>query len=346
MNWLRLWLPLSWIYGIILRLRHWAYDAAIFKSNSFATPIINVGNLSFGGTGKTPHIEYLIKLLEGKKVAVLSRGYGRKSKGFRYWHSGVSASEFGDEPLQIAEKFRHITVAVCGDRSEGIRKIVAEINPDVILLDDAFQHRKIKAGLNLLLTTYARPFWKDALVPAGTLRDIKMRAHSADAIICTKCPPEKTLEVLESELGKAKKYQKSVFYSRLTYSSFKDLKTGEKYSSAALQKSAVCLMTGIANPQPLLKHLQEECAEVKLLKFPDHHHFEPRDFQRASEIIGTFASALKCLVITEKDAVKFPEEVWQFWPGDIRVLVISLEIKFWNENGFNEFIRGYLEQGR
>ena len=183
----RLLAPLSWLYAIVLHIRHWLYDCGILKSRGFSVPTICIGNLAFGGTGKTPHTEYLIRLLKDvMNVAVLSLGYGRKTTGYIIADENATFEQIGDEPLQYHLKFNNIHVAVDEDRCEGVKNLMAFApNTDVILLDDAFQHRNIKPGLNILLTEYYNIFKKDMLLPAGTLRDVKSAAKRADIIIVT-----------------------------------------------------------------------------------------------------------------------------------------------------------------
>ena len=209
--------PIGFIYWLVTFIRNWLYDVGFFKSKSYDLPIIAIGNLSAGGTGKTPHTEYLIRLLkDNHKVAVLSRGYKRSTKGFVLANEAISAHELGDESYQIKAKFPDITVAVCEDRQTGIEKLISEINPDVILLDDAFQHRKVKAGFYVLLTAYDDLFADDYILPFGNLRESAMGKKRANLVIVTKCPT--VLSEQEQEKVKRKlKVKVPVFFTSIAY---------------------------------------------------------------------------------------------------------------------------------
>ncbi|TDT39552.1 tetraacyldisaccharide 4'-kinase [Maribacter spongiicola] len=287
--------PISLIYGLIVFLRNRFYDVGIFSSRQFATKTICVGNLSVGGTGKTPMIELLVReLSENYNVAILSRGYKRKSEGFLLSTEQTTVEELGDEPFQIKTKFPKITVAVDADRRNGISQLEKLIGPDVILLDDAFQHRKVKAGFSILLTSYDNLYSKDWYLPTGDLRDSKREAGRADLIVVTKCPTN----LLSSEKNKireslhSKPHQK-VLFSYLSYNT--ELK-GDILTLDTLKVKNVTLVTGIANPAPLVKFLNSEGITFEHLKYKDHHFFTDQEIDVLKE--------KECILTTEKDFVR------------------------------------------
>ncbi len=287
--------PISLIYGLIVFLRNRLYDMGIFSSRSFAVKTICVGNLSVGGTGKTPMIELLIReLSDNYSVAILSRGYKRKSEGFLLSNEQTSVEELGDEPFQIKTKFPKITVAVDADRRNGISQLKKLIGPDVILLDDAFQHRKVKAGFSILLTSYDNLYTKDWYLPTGDLRDSKREAGRADVIVVTKCPanlsPSEKNKIRESIHPKP--HQK-VLFSYLSYN--KELK-GDILTLDTLKEKNVTLVTGIANPAPLVKFLNSEGITFEHLKYKDHHFFTDQEIDILKE--------KECILTTEKDFVR------------------------------------------
>ena len=295
--------PFAILYGFITSIRNFLYDRGILKSYSFDIPIIAVGNLSVGGTGKTPQIEYLIRLLAPKyKVATLSRGYKRQSKGFVLADSNSSAEILGDEPFQFYIKFNNIQVAVDADRKNGIEQLLSQTNkPEIILLDDAFQHRKVKAGFYILLTSYADLYSDDYMLPTGNLRESRSGAKRADIIIVTKCPVNLSLD----EQNKIKKFllsqkdkgknQELYFsfsdYDEFIYSEDKTMKVSESRNGNKL------LLAGIAKPNPFFAYLQAENDEK--LVFPDHHHFTESDINTIKN-----KSQNKIIITTEKDFVR------------------------------------------
>jgi tetraacyldisaccharide 4'-kinase len=271
--------PLSALYWLITTVRNWCYDVGVFKSTSFDIPIISVGNLAVGGSGKTPMVEYLIRELKSEyKIATLSRGYGRKTKGFLWVEPNLSANLTGDEPLQIKTKFKDISVAVCEDRVAGVQRILAEKPEiDLILLDDAFQHRAIKPSTQLLLSTYARPFYTDYLMPSGRLRERRSGALRTDAIIFTKCP---------TDYEKRGWRDKPIFYSKIVYEKLPI--SGPIYGFSAL-----------ANNSVFEQHLAENYDLKGFTGFADHHLFTQSDVDM---LLKNAEGA--SLVCTEKDWVK------------------------------------------
>lgn len=292
--------PVSFLYAMVVYLRNYFYDKCIFKSKSYRTPIICVGNLSVGGTGKTPMIEFLVsELSEEFKVAVLSRGYRRKSKGFILADKGTTVQVLGDEPFQIHSKFPEITVAVDADRRNGISALEDKVSPALILLDDAFQHRRVKPDFSILLTAYGNLYTDDWYLPTGNLRDSKREAKRADLIIVTKCPPNLSDKVRDSIIRKLKpKTYQHVLFSYVAYDAL--LKGRDK--DIPLEKfkdKKITLVTGIANPEPLVSHLKKEGIDFDHLRFQDHHFFTEKELAQLRK--------RDCIITTEKDYVRLKD---------------------------------------
>ena len=271
-------LPFAILYGLGVRLRHFLYDRGWLSSKRYPFPILCVGNLAVGGTGKTPMVEYLVRLLGQEQVAILSRGYRRKTRGFVLADDSATAMTLGDEPYQYHRKFPRATVTVCESRQEGIERLLENPHFKYIILDDAFQHRKVQAGTNLLLTSYDKLYTQDFLLPVGSLRDIRSRAHKAQIIIVTKCPEltqaeqEKIIQQLKP-LPSQKVYFTSIAYSDRVYS---------HEDSQALKDfiaTPFTLVTGIANPTPLVDFLEKQGASFEHLAYSDHHHFSNRELE-------------------------------------------------------------------
>lgn len=323
-------LPLAWIYQLVLLFRHFLFDTGIMKSTAFDIPVICVGNLAFGGTGKTPHIEYLIRLLsKDNKTAVLSRGYGRTSKGFLLAEKGMTYRDIGDEPMQYLEKFDNITVAVDEKRVRGIQRLKASENPpELVLLDDAFQHRRIKAGLNMLLTDFHNMFPNDYLFPVGHLRDSVSAAKRANIIIVTKTPPvlspftrRRILEII-----KPKPHQ-LLYFSYLSYGSLTPI--GEKSKIAIPRKvSSIVLFCGIANPYPLQDFLKKHCTDLITIDFPDHHVFTQKDMQSVVNEYEKIIGRNKIIVTTEKDAMRLVDSPYFRLFKNIPLFYVPIEVKF------------------
>jgi tetraacyldisaccharide 4'-kinase len=298
MNFLRkILFPLAFLYWLITYIRNLLYDKGIFKSYSFDIPIIAVGNLSVGGTGKTPQIEYLIRLLSDKyKVAVLSRGYKRTTEGFILADDKATASSIGDEPFQFYSKFSNIQVAVDANRKKGIEKLVQlQDKPDVILLDDAFQHRKVKAGFYILLTAYDDLFCNDFILPFGNLREPSSGKKRADMIIVTKCPKDLS-ELAQQKIREKLKVKQQVFFTTIQYDDFV-FGNDSQLLVSEIQSESKVLVAGIAKPKLFFDFLKNEKDET--LVFPDHHHFSKQDCE---QIIAK-ANGRK-IITTEKDFVR------------------------------------------
>ncbi len=284
--------PFSWLYSIVVYLRNKAFDFGWLRTKRFSVSTLVVGNLSFGGTGKTPMILWLIKeVFNAKNVVVLSRGYGRKSVGFKWVKSDSTPEEVGDEPLQIFNSSSQVPVAVCEDRRIGIERIVGDLFPEIILLDDAFQHRKVSAKANILLTTYLNPFYNDCYFPKGKLRDHKTQANRADVIVVTKCPNDLTKEESKMIENRIRKWSSaSVFFATLKYPSL----NVEALNSLRSTKNV--LITGIADATPLESYLLDLEIPFDHLRFKDHHAYQASDFSNLN--------SYDRILTTAKDKVK------------------------------------------
>jgi tetraacyldisaccharide 4'-kinase len=294
--------PFAILYGFITGIRNFLFDKGILKSYSFEHPVIVVGNLSVGGTGKTPQIEYLIRLLsERYSIATLSRGYKRKSDGFILANANATAATLGDEPFQFFQKFPSIQVAVDADRKNGIEQLlVQEKKTQVILLDDAFQHRKVKAGFYILLTAYDDVFVEDYILPTGNLRESRSGAQRADIIVVTKCPTIISKEEQSRIKQSIKAYSNApVFFSTIAFddqvhSNAKSILVSE------IQQSSCVLLAGIAKPDSFFDYLKNK--QSVCLTYPDHHHFTENDILQIQQQAGE-----KKIVTTEKDYVRLKD---------------------------------------
>ena len=294
--------PISLIYALVVHVRNFLYDVDVFKSKAFETPTICIGNLSVGGTGKTPMAEFLISVLKADhKVALLSRGYRRESKGFVLANDKSMVGNLGDEPYQIHSKFPKIAVAVDADRQNGIRMLEQQVSPDVILLDDAFQHRKVNYGFSMLLTAYDNLYVNDWYLPTGSLRDSKREAKRADVIIVTKCPAnlndserQRIIQKLNPE-----SYQE-VLFSCLAYASEFKGDTGS-FPLDYFRNKKLTLVTGVANPEPLVIYLEASGLVFEHLRFKDHHVFTENELQQLR--------TREYLLTTEKDYVRLRGKV-------------------------------------
>ena len=344
-------LPLSWLYGLGVRLRNWMFDIGLKKSRSFDIPVISVGNITVGGSGKTPHVEYLINLLHEKfRVAVLSRGYKRKSSGYLLADKGTTMPEIGDEPFQMKSKYKDIYVAVDKNRCHGIDRLTtdeATKDVDAILLDDAYQHRYVKPGINILLIDYHRLIIYDKLLPAGRMREPKEGTSRADIVIITKCP--KDLKPMEFRVLKRAlnlyPYQE-LYFTTLRYNALKALFSNERISLNSLPKNTnILLLTGIASPEQMMVDLQTVTKCITPLTFGDHHQFTAEDVER---INSTFAAMPKpkIIVTTEKDATRLEhvEGLSKETKSNIYALPIRIQFMLGGEEEFNNKIISYVRK--
>lgn len=305
-------LPLSKIYGFAVGVRNLMFKWHILKQREFPVPVVVVGNISAGGTGKTPHTEYVIDLLRYKyHIGMLSRGYKRKTKGFVLATSRSTPLDIGDEPYQIYQKFgRDISVAVCEDRCTGIEELL-RLDPriNLIVLDDAFQHRYVKPTVSIVLTEFNNPVFFDKLLPLGRLREPTKAIYRADMVVVTKCPPQ--LKAIEYRIFKNNlklfPYQK-LFFSRFNYTSlrplFPDIRKDAPHMSWLGQDDTVLVLSGIANPKPLVRYLKGFKASIKVKVFPDHHNFNRKDLDAITKRFNELEGKQKIIVTTEKDAVR------------------------------------------
>lgn len=337
-------LPITWLYGAIIWLRNKLYDKNILKSASFNFPVICVGNLATGGTGKTPMTEYLIRLLKNNfKTATLSRGYKRKTVGFAIANEETTALEIGDEPMQFHQKFPDVTVAVGEERIVAIPQLLHERpETEVIILDDAFQHRQVKAGLNIILTDFSNLYTRDFILPAGDLRDVRSSSKRADIIIVTKC---------KADLSEAEKKKviaeidplpnQSVYFTTIVYSKPYHLFTKEIINIE--HDYGILLVCGIASPRPLKEHLTKHADSYDMLRYADHHIFHSNDLQDIKAQFKKIKAEKKVVLTTEKDAVrleKFEQELKDF---PIYVVPIEHQFLFNEATVFNDTITRFIK---
>ena len=343
--------PLSWLYGIGVAFRNLLFEAGILKSQTYATPVISVGNITVGGTGKTPHVEYLIRLLKDKtNLAVLSRGYKRKSHGFVLGDAHATIYDLGDEPFQMMQKFPGITVAVDKKRTRGISNLIhgaAGKEIDVILLDDAFQHRYVKPGINILLVDYHRLIIYDELLPSGRLREPASSKNRADIVIVTKCPTDmKPMEFRVLTKAMALYPYQQLYFSTHTYEQLEPLfGEGELEKLEDLANQHVLLLTGIGLPEQMRLDLEPYAKEIKPLAFADHHQFKEKDIQLINETFSSLPSP-RCIITTEKDAVRLKtiEGLSDEMKQHLYVLPIRIKILLDQELSFNKYIIDYVRK--
>ena len=343
-------LPLSWIYGSIVRFRNWLFDIGVKKSKSFALPVISVGNITVGGSGKTPHVEYLVRLLQDKvKIAVLSRGYKRKSRGYVLAEEDTEMKEIGDEPFQMHQKFPGIYVAVDAKRVRGIQHLQDDEETkdvEVILLDDAFQHRYVKPGINILLVDYHRLIIYDKILPAGRLREPLSGKNRADIVIVTKCP--KDLKPMEFRvLTKAMNlypFQK-LYFTCINYDKPIGIFNEQQQDLESLKDKNVMLLTGIASPKQMEHDLTPMVKTLTSVSFGDHHHFKSKDIDRINEIFESMPEP-RLIITTEKDAVRLrdSEGLYEIVKDNLYALPIKVSFMQDQEENFNEKIISYVRK--
>lgn len=323
--------PLAVIYNVITSFRNLMYDIGVFKSFHFgAIKTISVGNLTVGGTGKTPMIQFIIESLQDKyRIATLSRGYRRKTKGFLLANEKNEVSEIGDEPMQIFRRYPKVKVAVGEDRVKSVAELLSISNDiDLVLLDDAFQHRAIKPDLNILLTVYSNRFYKDFLMPYGLLRESRLYAKRADIVIVSKCPADiadKKIRKIERKIQEYIGSDKSVYFTYIKYAEPQPI----YFSNSNISTSEnVLLFSGIANPQPFVGYVSQNYNLKKFIKYPDHHHYSYNDVKHIIDEFKLIEGDSKCIITTEKDMVKLHRlEIYQLFK-DLPVFFIPMEVKF------------------
>ena len=344
-------LPFAFLYGLITKVRNLLFDFGVFTSKEYQTKSISVGNITVGGTGKSPHIEYLINLLnEDFKLATLSRGYQRKTKGYLVADQKSTYAEIGDEPMQFHSKFNDITVVVDENRQRGIENIEKDIQPDIILLDDCYQHRWVKPQLNILLLDYSTIDKKQVMLPSGELREWKSGKKRADLIVITKSP--KLHSPIESRrisgLVKPQKTQ-NIFFSYIDYKAIQPFNYSAKdllEKGFELNNFKTLVFAGIAKITPLIDYLKQESREVIVNKFSDHHNFKPVDIVKIVNQFKEIISSKKIVITTEKDAMRLKDQ--RLFPllEEIPVFYLPIEIKFHDgpdkETTFDQTILEYV----
>jgi tetraacyldisaccharide 4'-kinase len=328
--------PVSLIWLLVTEIRNRLFDWGILESYRIPKKSICIGNLSVGGTGKTPMTSYLAEMfyLENK-VQILSRGYGRKSKGFLNVSISETSENAGDEPLFYKLKFKeNIQVAVCEKRKAGIEQIGTD-NFDLLLLDDAYQHRHVKAGFTILLTSYSNIFIDDYLLPSGTLRESQKNANRSDCIVITKCPQNLSSNEKKSIENKLTHFNKPIFFSQISYQSFvcfgKPVETMEK----------LILVSGIANPKPLVEFLQKSF-QIELIQFPDHHQFSKSEIEEIHRKIDTFANDKTAILTTEKDFARLHGKINDWKLNNYPWYYIPIQLEIENEKEFKSLINNYV----
>ncbi len=336
-------LPFSFLYWIVIAIRNWLYNKNIIPSTSFGLPIICVGNLAVGGTGKSPMVEYLVRLLKDElKVATLSRGYKRRTKGYALADELSTALEIGDEPMQFHVKFPDIPVAVGEQRLEAIPQLLHD-RPDTqtIILDDAFQHRAIKAGLNILLTDYSNLFTRDFYLPAGDLRDLKSEYKRAEVIVVTKCKPDLSINEKEKIIKEiAPRNGQAIFFAAMEYGQPYHIITHARFSLT--ENTEVLLVSGIANPRPLKSLLEKYSKTYYMIQFSDHRIFTIDDLKDVKKRFKAIDSVNKIILTTEKDAVrlvKFNAEIAD-WP--LYVIPVRHHFLYGEGDRFNERVTNFI----
>lgn len=336
--------PFSILYGLIIIIRNKLYDLGFYKSTRFDLPVICVGNLVVGGSGKSPVTEYLVCLLDGHKIAILSRGYGRETKGFILADQTATAQTIGDEPMQFYNKFPQITVAVCEDRVKGINLL--KDNHDLILLDDAFQHRSVQPGLSVLLFEYQKLLSPQFLLPAGNLREPFYGYKRADLLMVTKGPEH----LKEVERSKCKeqfnpKPNQEVIFSYITYGNLNHIFSEETRSCGTLNKETeVFLLTGIANPLPLINHLKGYSDNIHHHDYPDHHRYSKQNIENLVKAFNTSRGKEKIIITTEKDAQRLLDITFKELLLNLPIFYLSIEIDLQKEDKatFDQKILNYV----
>jgi len=340
-------LPFSVLYGGIIGFRNFLYNKGYLKSFRFDVPMINVGNLSTGGTGKSPMVEYLITLLQPKyKTAILSRGYKRKTKGYFLANPQTTVFEIGDEPMQFHQRFPEVAVAVGEERILAVPNLLYDIpETEVIILDDAFQHRAITAGLNLLLTDYNNRYTKDFFLPTGNLRDAVSSADRAQVVIVTKCP--ETLSSNQAALIKNElnlQPNQSIFFTNLHYEN--PYHWNSKLAIALTAQTKVILVTGIANPAPLIDYVKSQSAFCEAICFPDHHQFTNADINTIKNSFSKIEDNNKLILTTGKDIVRLAEYNAQLEGLPIVVQPVGVAFLFEGKQEFNNLIINFISNFR
>mgnify|MGYP001766253445 CR=1 FL=1 len=345
--------PLSLVYGLIVTFRNLLYDLKILRSVDFDAPVISIGNITVGGTGKTPHTEYLVRLLKSQfRVATLSRGYKRKTKGFLVVQTNSEVTDVGDEPLQIKKKYPAVTVSVCEDRVAGLDQLFSsEAPPDVVLLDDAFQHRRVTPGLNILLIDYNKPLSRDTMLPYGRLRESPKEIRRANIIIITKCPNEIapiTRRIMAKEVFQFP-YQQ-LFFTTMVYGQlypyFPEGSPMDLFTDTS--RMGILLVTGIASPEYVVQHVNKLSPLTDTALFPDHHYYTENDIQLILQKFYRLQGTRRIIVTTEKDMVRLTRH--DLFTLDVKssFYILPIQVKFLDREGklFDQKILEYVGENK
>ncbi|MGZ8551300.1 MAG: tetraacyldisaccharide 4'-kinase [Chitinophagaceae bacterium] len=337
-------LPFSLLYWLVIAIRNWLYDIKILRSTSFALPLICVGNLSVGGTGKSPMVEYLVRLLKDQfKVATLSRGYKRRTKGYALANETSDALDIGDEPMQFHIKFPDVPVAVGEERLYAIPLLLHDRpGTEVIILDDAFQHRAVKAGLNILLTDYNNLFTRDFYLPTGNLRDLKSGYKRAEIIVVTKCNPDLSETEKENLLNELKPQPgQSVFFAAMDYGQPYHILT--KVGLSLTENTEVLLVSGIANPKPLRSMLEKYSKAYHTLQYPDHRIFTIDDLREIRKKFSSIDSVDKIILTTEKDAVRLVKFNTEIAGLPLYIIPVRHHFLYGEEGRFGQLVVDFIK---
>ncbi len=338
--------PVALLYGAIVWLRNRLYDVKFFNSIEFSVPVITIGNLSTGGTGKTPHVEYLVRLLQYRfRVATMSRGYKRHTQGFLLADENTNALRIGDEPMQYHMKYPELVVSVAEERMIGIPTLLQR-RPDVevIILDDAYQHRSVRAGMNILITDYSKPFYDDHILPFGNLRESRNAYKRANVVIVSKCPPSlSNTDAKNIQARIAPLPNQQVFFTSIQYDAPVDFFTKEHVT---LTNKNIILVCGIARPEPLIAYLRQTAADVHPLSYRDHHYFVSADLEEIKTAYNNWDVPNKTILTTEKDAARLHlhYDKLQEWGITIAVLPIAVNVLFNKGPEFDAAITAYVEK--
>lgn len=330
--------PIAFVFFCVSKIRNYLYDSKIWKTYVIPVKSISVGNLSLGGTGKSPLVAFLIQeFFQEHSIQVLSRGYGRKTKGFKVVSENSEAQNVGDEPLMYKKRFQdNISVAVCESRKDGIEQILKDKKPELLLLDDAFQHRKVKAGFSIILTDFTSPYFSDFIFPVGNLRESKSGKKRADLLIVSKCPKDLDQETKRIYLEKLEFKAENVYFSSIKYTDLIPFST-----HAVLEVENVLLVTGIANPKPLEEFLEKKY-RVEILQFKDHHQFSLADIEKIYKKFDTFATDKKIIVTSEKDYVRLVAPEFSVLTSEKPWYYQAIAIEIDRQNEFINKIKQYV----
>lgn len=340
-------LPFSLIYGLVVIVRNWLYDGGLLKSRQFTIPVICVGNLDVGGSGKSPMTEYLIRLLKThNKLATLSRGYGRTTRGFLTATTTATAAEIGDEPSQFKHKFPDVTVAVCEDRATGIQNLKKDHN--LVILDDGYQHRAVKLDFSVLMFDYGKIYDPHWLLPAGNMREPFSGRWRADILVVSKCPENISIAEQTSIAERLEPLPfQALFFTSIAYQPLQDM-NGKKAHNSPDANTTVFLLTGIANPVPLVRYIKSITPHIIHHNYPDHHRFSLKNIAKLADEFEACTAQKKVIITTEKDAQRLGEHELRASVEKLPVMVLPVSVSFLNNSGpgFDQLVTAYVREHR